>query len=214
VIRRTFLALAALALIPVGVAGKDAAEAEFVPDVASGRQIGAPPLVGATWTDEGPGYTMRLQRITDEQRQAFFRRMTESPTDPFASRPDEPPRYQTFLLQIENKSDGSLMFQSKHCWLKTDRNELLTPIGLGGLRSSYGVMGREMAPAYESVAPAVLEGSVTLQPGESIAGTLVYKMFKPKTSFFKIDVQLTTSAGDVVKLVAPYRRHKPNGKKR
>jgi hypothetical protein len=193
----------ALALCP---AAAGAPEAPFVPDADA---PGAMRLSRSTWEDRGPGFTVRVQRLDEAERQAYLKEIVGAPVDPFPSRPDEAPRYLTFLLQIENASGGSLEFQPQNCWLMTNKREILYPIGIEGLRTSHDLVGAEMAPAYERAKPGVLEDTRTLAPGQTLTGLLVYRAPLPKTKSFQLDIQFATADGEIVRLAAPYRRVKP-----
>jgi hypothetical protein len=181
------------------------AEFVFVPDPGAD---GAAILSGATWTATGPDFTLRVQRIGEDERRAFIEKITGSPTDPFASPPDRPPGFVTFVMELENNGAGNLVFRSQQCWLVTDRNEILHPIGMEGLRARYGLVGREMGPAYDRSVTAVVPTTRTLYAGDSLTGLLVYRAFKPKTKRYRLDIQITTASGDVSRVTIPYRRIK------
>lgn len=206
----------ALALLLAACAGKVLAGApagfEFVPDPGAGTTA---ILSGSTWIATGPEFTLRLQRIGEPERRAFIEKATGSRTDPFASPPDRPPGYVTFVMQLENNGGGSLVFRAQQCWLVTNRKKILSPIGAEGLRASYGLLGREMGPAYESGLSAVVPTTRTLEGGESLAGLLVYRAFDPATKRYRLEIQITTANGDVTMITAPYRRlknkKKPSG---
>ena len=165
-------------------------------------------LSSATWVATGSDFTLRLQRIDEAARQAYIDKVTGSKTDPFASPPGQPPGFVTFVMQIENNGGGTIVLRSQQCWLVTDKNEILHPVGMEGLRARYGMANRELGPAYERSLEAVIPTTRTLYPGESVAGLLVYRAFKPKTKRYKLDIQITTPNGDVALITAPYRRIK------
>ena len=169
---------------------------------------GAAMLSGSTWVGLGPGFTLRLQRVDETQRRAYIQKVTGVATDPFASPPDQEPRFLSFLMQLENNGAGSLVFRSAQCWLVTNKAEHLNPIGMDMLRATYTVMEAEISPAYERVGSAFVPSNRTLDPGESMAGLLVYNMVKSGTRRYKVDIQITTPSGDVVPVTAPYRRVK------
>jgi hypothetical protein len=77
-----------------------------------------------------------------------------------------------------------------------------------GLRARYGLVGREMGPAYERSVTAVVPTTRTLYAGDALVGMLVYRTFKPKTKRYRLDIQITTANGDVSKVTIPYRRIK------
>ena len=165
-------------------------------------------LVGSTWVELGPGFTLRVQQITGDERLAYIENVTGLAIDPFAAPVNEAPRFESFLLQIENVGVGKLIFRSQQCLLKGRTAEILTPFAMETLRTTYGMMGQKMQPAYQRAGPAMLPTTRELDVGESIAGLLVYSKVKPKTKRFRLEIQITTSAGDVVTVTAPYRRLK------
>jgi hypothetical protein len=201
---RTLLAGVLLLYCTLTISAAPAKHA-FVPDPEA---EGAALLSGSTWIGLGPGFTLRVQRIDEAQRLAFIEKTTGLRTDPFAAPPGKEPRFVTFIAQLENNGAGGLVFRGDQCWLVTNKNEHLNPLGLESLAAAYSVMGGEMSPAYKVTAGAFLPDSRTLQPGESIAGLLVYNMFKPGTKKFELDIQITTPSGDVVSVGAPYKRVK------
>jgi len=169
---------------------------------------GAAMLNGSTWVSTGPDFRIELQRIGEQDRRDFIEKVTNSATDPFASPPGERPGYLTFIMRLENQGAGELVMRSQQCWLITDHNEYLYPISMEGLRGRYGVVGREPGAAYERSVSAVFPTTLLLNPGESRAGLLVYRAFKPKTRRFRLDIQLITASGEVSRITAPYRRRR------
>jgi hypothetical protein len=177
----------------------------FVPDPDADD---AALLSGAIWVATGSDFTLNLQRIDERERRAYIEKVTGSATDPFAAPPGHAPGFVTFVMQLENNGGGILVFRAQQCWLVTDRNEILHPIGMDGLRARYGMVGRELGPAYEQSLAAVIPTSRMLNPGETMAGLLVYSRFKPNTKRYRLDIQITTANGDVALVTAPYRRIK------
>jgi hypothetical protein len=190
---------AALLALPAG-AGK-AAYPDFVP--APDKET-APQLDGVTWVTDQPAYAVRLTKVGNEPRQKYIRSVTGADIDPFAARPDEPPRYISFLLQIKNRTDGRLVFNPLQCWLFTNQSEILTPMGLSDLAFLYRTMEQELPAAYEQVDAALLGPTRVINSQASLHGLLVYRAPKGRTKNFKIDVQFTLPTGDVVKISAPY----------
>jgi hypothetical protein len=203
--QRAALARFGFALAMIGATSIAAGESEwlFVPDPEAPQ---AAMLSGSTWVGVGPGFTLRVQAIDEAQRQAFIRQVAGLETDPFATPPGQAPRFLTFLAQLENNGSGTLVFRAPQCWLITNRNEHLSPIGMESLQATYGVMGQSMSPAYEHVGSAFLPTARDLGPGDSLAGLLVYNMFKPQTKRYRLEIQITTPSGDVVPITAAYRR--------
>ena len=54
----------------------------------------------------------------------------------------------------------------------------------------------------------LLAHTLSVAPGDSRHGLLVYRAIDPNTKRFKVDVQLVLPSGDVVRFSAPYRRIK------
>ena len=175
----------------------------FVPDPEAAQSA---MLSGETWVATGTDFTLRLQKIDDQERRAYIEKVTGSATDPFASPPGQRPGYVTFLMQLENHGAGVLNFRSQQCWLVTNRNEHLHPIGMEGLRAEYGMVGRDLGPAYERSLEAVVPTSRLLEAGRTLAGLLVYRAFKPSTRRYRLDIQIAAGTGDVAWISAPYRR--------
>jgi len=168
----------------------------------------APALHGSTWLQEGEGYAIRLQNISEEERQAFILRSTGLPTDPFAGRPGQPPRFLSFLLELENRTEGELALNPLDCWLKTNRGRIETPLGISDLSFLYHVAGADLPPAYESVGRLLLAHPVVVEAGGSLHGLLVYRTVEEKTKSFNVEVQLVLPDGNVARFAAPYRRVK------
>jgi hypothetical protein len=199
-----FLPLAILACFLSPVPAAEEQPAIWVPDTEAED---APLIDDTTWLNHGPLYSIRLTRIGTEARRAYIRKVIGSETDPFASPPDSVKKYFSFLLQIENRGEGAIMFNPMHCWLMTNKKEIQTPVGLSDLSFLFKVVDQQFPPAYDKIAPLLLDEPRMVEPGEMIHGMLVYKPFKkPKTKAFNVDVQLSLPSGDVVRLSAPYRR--------
>ena len=193
-------------VLTAGICCAAAAASSVVPVyVPAAETEGAPELDGTTWIGAGPMHSIRLTRIGDEARQTYLRETIGSQTDPFASRPDQPEGYLTYLLQVSNPGDSALIFNSGHCWLSTGK-EIRTPLGPADISFSYKVAESGFPPAYEKVGAVLLHGSRMVEPGASLHGLLVYRAPKPNTRSFTLDVQLALSTGDIVKFSAPYRR--------
>jgi len=179
--------------------------AVFVPDPERADTV---ELRGSTWVAEGPGYVLRLQQLDNAQRLAYIQHATGLTTDPFASRPDQPARYVSFILEIENRGVEKLHFNSTQCWLVTNRNKVQSPILMSDLSFQYRQIGRDMPAAYERVQLALLDDASIVDPGRSVAGLLVYRRLGPKTKRFRVDARVTSADGAVGNLVAAYRKLK------
>ncbi len=191
-------------LFSCAAAGKKS-PAVYAPDTKIAGEL---TLEDETWSERGAGYEVRLRRLTDSERQAYFKEVVGSTTDPFASRPDQPRRFTTFMLELRNRSGGSMTFQTQTCWLTTNAKEIFSPMGLEGLSRDFGMLEEAMPPAYEQVRPALIEGSHVIPAGASLAGLLVFRPFEPKTKRFHVDVQFVMSAGELIRITAPYKREK------
>jgi len=179
-----------------------------LPFVPNPHADDAATLSGSTWVELGPGFTLRVQQIDGDERLAYIENVTGLAIDPFAAPGDEAPRFESFLLQIENVGAGRLVFRAQQCLLKGRTTEILTPFAMETMRTNYGMMGQKMQPAYQRVGPAMLPTTRELGAGEALAGLLVYPKVRAKTKRFHLEIQITTSAGDVVTVNAPYRRLK------
>jgi hypothetical protein len=206
--RATLRAIVTLCLLSLCVPGPTADKAkryEWLPDPGVN---GAAMLSGRTWLGHGPGFTLRLQRLDEAERASYIEKVTGVATDPFATPPGRRPRFVTFLMELENNAEGHLMYRAQQAWLVTSRKEFFTPLGMDTLRATYGMVDREMSPAYARVGEAFVPTDHTLNAGEVLAGLLVYRAPEPGTRRYRLEIQITTPSGDVATVVAPYRRSK------
>jgi hypothetical protein len=196
-------------LLPVVLVGASLAGArepalpEFEPDL---ERAGDLTLRGSTWTHEAPEHTMLLRQVEDDDRLRYIEGRTGVSIDPFATPPGRSSRYLSYLLVIENKGEKAVGFNALGCWLKTNREEILTPIGLTDLSFDYQLAGLELPASYERISPALLEGALTIGPNESISGLLIYHAADPKTKRYQIDLDLIPPSGDIIRVRVPYRR--------
>jgi hypothetical protein len=202
----TFTISAALLLLaPLLCIAGSAKDRPFVPNPEADQ---APELQGSTWVAEGPTWKVSMQRLSEAERLAYFEKVTGLRLDPFASPPDEETRFTSFLVQIENRGESALEMNPIHCWLKTNKGDLETPLGLDDLGFLYRVAGADLPPAYLRVKPALLESTRTVNGGESIHGLLIYHEIEPNNKSFRVDVQLSLPDGETALVSAPYRRLK------
>jgi len=176
----------------------------FLPDLEAET---ASELKGSTWVGGREEIQFSLQLIEPAQRLAFINHLTGVAIDPFASPQNEEERYMTFVLEIRNDNEGQLglSFLPKSAWLVPNKKkETRTPTGLGELRFSYQIAGQELPAAYERVAPALFETPVTVYPGDSVAGLLIYEMLPANVQSFVIDLSMTLSTGSRIKFTAPF----------
>ncbi len=183
-------------------------EPVYLPFVPDPDAKDAAPLSGSTWVELGPGFRLQLQQVDEAERLAYIKNVTGLAIDPFAAPGDQAPRFETFLMQIENVGAGTLVFRSQQCLLVGSIAEILKPFAMETMRTTYGMLGQKMQPAYQRAGPALMPTTRDLAAGESVAGLLVYTKVKRKTKRFHLEIQITTSAGDVTIVNAPYRRLK------
>jgi len=196
---------ALLLLAPLLCIAGSTGDRPFVPDPEADQ---APELHGATWVAEGPTWVVRMQHLSEAERLAYLEKVTGLRIDPFASPPDKETRFTSFLVLIENRGESALEMNPIHCWLKTNKGDLETPIGLDDLGFLYRVAGGDLPPAYVRVKPALLESTRTVYGGESIHGLLIYREVEPNNKSFRVDVQLSLPDGETALVSAPYRRLK------
>jgi hypothetical protein len=177
----------------------------FAPDPEAEH---APVLEGSTWVSESASYVIRLQRLTEGERLAYFEKVTGLRIDPFATPPGKDVRFISFLLQIENRGEHALLMNPIHCWLKTNKGEVQAPMGLNDIGFLYRVAGGNLPPAYLGARPALMESTKTIQGGESIHGLLIYREVEQSNKSYHVDVQLSLPNGDTALFSAPYRRLK------
>jgi len=176
---------------------------QFEPD-AGASVTGS--LQGSTWVGGGATWKVWIKELDGEERLNFIERTTGFAIDPFAGRPDEPPAYHTFLVVLENQDTGALNFNPQSCWLKTNREKVFLPQGLADLSFNYRVTGREFPRAYEKVQDAVFERAITVAPGSSASGLLIYDRVQHKTKRWNLGLRLTLPDGERGVFNVPYRR--------
>jgi len=179
----------------------------LVPDTS---QPGPVVLRGQTWTLETKDVTIHLRQVDDTERRNFIGHVTGLSIDPFAAPADEPPRFLSYLVHIENRGKEALEFNPVNSWLTTNRKQILYPVGLADLLSMYHDGGMELPDAYERVGPAVLEQARTVDAGATLAGLLVYHIVDVRTKSYQIDIELTKTNGKAVLFAAHYRRPPKN----
>ncbi len=183
-------------------------EPVYLPFVPDPDAKDAAALSGSTWVELGSGFRLQLQQVDEAERLAYIKNVTGLAIDPFAAPGDQAPRFETFLMQIENVGAGTLVFRSQQCLLVGSITEILKPFAMETMRTTYGMLGQKMQPAYQRAGPALMPTTRDLAVGESVAGLLVYTKVKRKTKRFHLEIQITTSTGDVAIVNAPYRRLK------
>jgi hypothetical protein len=203
---RTFARCFLLAGLCFAVAANAAAPGpvpQFEPDAEAGA---AEDLHGSTWVGGGATWKIWVKQLDAAERLNFIERTTGFAIDPFAQRPDQPPAYHTFLVVVENLGTGGLSFNPQSCWLKTNRNKVFLPRGLADLSFNYRVTGRQLPAAYENVQDALFERAITVAPGSTASGLLVYDRVQIKTKRWDLGLRLTLPDGERAAFNAPYRR--------
>jgi hypothetical protein len=203
-----FLLAVPLLFAMAGVA--PAAPLRFEPD---DRKETAAYLEGRTWVEPGPGCEIRLRLLSEDERLAYLEEITGHRIDPYATPPDRDPRFLSFLLEIQNRGEGQMQFQSQSAWLRAG-TQIQSPLGIDGLSSIYEVMEMKMGAAYERARPAILEGSSSIGPGETKRGIVVYRMLKQRTKKFFVELQLTLPSGELMRTHAPFRAIKQKKNKK
>ncbi len=145
--------------------------------------------------------------MNDEERKNFLAQVTGLGIDPFASPKDEPARFLSFLVRVENRGDEPLEFNPVNSWLTTNRKQILYPIGLdrpavdvprGWARAARGVRedraGRARACPHDS--------SATRRSPVCWCIAIV----DARTKSYQVDIELTRTNGKAVLFTAPFRR--------
>jgi hypothetical protein len=169
---------------------------------------GAPVLLGEAWRYETPASSAVLERIGDSARLAFIEKTTGFAIDPFVSRPDRGPGFVTFRFDLENRSDGTMVFQPQACALLSRQHDIERPLDLPTLYSVYSIQDREMPAAYANVKKALFDSQVMLHPGQRVSGLLVFRAVDPKVKSYRVEISWTTADGRGEGFEAPYRRPK------
>ncbi len=169
---------------------------------------GAPPLDGEIWVVETPEYAARLRQLDDAGRLVFLEDKAGTSQDPFASGPGKPGGFLTFLLWIENRSSGSLVFGPQNCRLVGRDKDARYPLDLPQIQTSYDMLRQPVPDALIAARKALFDGQVILAPGKSAAGLLVYRALDPRTKSFVVEIELSPPSGVAARFEAPYRRVK------
>jgi hypothetical protein len=201
-----------LALFAPSLAGQAPGEGVvFLPDPTAAVQA---TLDGAVWTAGGSTYAARLEMIDDRERQAYLRRVADAHTDPFVVKSAASKGFLTFVLDIESRIPGSMVFQPQSCRLKTNRQEFRIPLDLPTIEAAYAAQQREMPPAYDAARAAMYDGEEVLEHGDSISGLLIFRGVDPKTKSFVLEIHVTTPEGEEESFAVRYVREKKKKKKK
>jgi hypothetical protein len=184
------------------------------PAPSTERPMGAPYLDGLTWVIDADGYKIRLTQLDAEMRWTYIQAKTRAATDPFANTDPDSPGFLTFALELESSTVGDLVLQAQRCRLISSKHDYIQPLDIPTIEAAYNIQDGNMPAAYRQVKPALIDGEVVLHDGDSGAGLLVYKGIDPTADNFVVEVVLTTPEGKVEDYELPYRRIKPDKKKR
>ncbi len=182
--------------------GRGARDGAFAPDPGA---PGAPSLSGGRWNAETAAYAAELELVDEIARREFVKRRTGSPADPFATLPGQPPGLLTFLLKIENRGRGDLVFEPDAVRLLGRAKEVLYPIGWPDIQSAYDLLGREVPPVQALARGLLLDGQKVVRPGGEVEGILVFRLPPPGTKSFRLEIALTLPDGASAGLGAPYK---------
>lgn len=207
--RAAGLIVAVVLLLAVSVAGaggtKTPPEPLFEPDTAKaagGR------LDEGVWIFENAAVRMALAQVDDAARRKFIEIQANTSVDPFTTTPGKPRAFMTWVLVIENKSDGDLSFQPQTARLITFDKTFRQPLDLPALQSAYEMLDRELPPAYLAASKALFDGEKTIRPGERTAGLLAYRPIDPASRSFIIELLVKDIRGEEIAFTAPYKRMK------
>jgi len=174
----------------------------FAPDPGAD---GASPFQDGAWKVATPAYTAELRLLDDTTRPAFLERRTGSREDPFASIPGQKSSLLTFLLRIENKGRGDLVFEPDATRMIGRVHEAWYPVGWPDIQSAYELLGVEVPPLQARARPLLLDGQKVIRPGGVEEGILLFRPPPPGAKRFRIEVGLTLPDGSGAGLGAPYR---------
>lgn len=210
-VRAAGLILAVVLLVVVSapciLAGspKPPPDPQFEPDItkaAGGR------LDEGVWIFENAKVRMALAQVEDEARRKFIEIQADTSVDPFTTTPGKPRAFMTWVLIIENKSDGELSFQPQTARLITFDKTFRQPLDLPALQSAYEMLDRELPAAYLTASKAIFDGEKTIRPRERKAGLLAYRPIDAASRSFIIELSVKDLRGEEIAFVAPYRRMK------
>lgn len=156
------------------------------------------------WVFSAGGISMRLSALDDEGRWAWLRARSGAHADPFGVRGRGEPKYVALLVELRNDSAGVVAFNPDRIWLTAGGADIQRPLDQSTMQSAYRMHDREMPPAFERAAGAVLQGDTLVQPGGERVGLLVFRALEGKPKAFTLEIPLTTGAGDVVEFRAAW----------
>jgi hypothetical protein len=177
----------------------------YAPD---GKAPVAASLAGDTWVYDTAGVVVQVRQLDDAERQAYLEEKAGAFTDPFARTDYSTSGFLTFAVEIESRISGSLVYQPQNCRLITNKKDTRYPLDLPSIEAAYGLMDREVPPAYHAARPALFDGERVFESGDRASGLLVYRGIDPNSKSFVIEIVLTTPQGEVLEFKVAYRRLK------
>lgn len=166
-------------------------------------------LDGQVWIAEGERFTARVTLLDDASRRRWLRETAEIEVDPFApARPDAGQAFLTFLVSIERRGVGRLHFQPLSSSLSTSQGVISTPLDMATIETTYAMVDREMPPAYAALRRVLLQDPMTLEDGGRATGLLAYRAGGLDGRTLRLEIRLTTDAGDSPSFRIAYRRVK------
>ncbi len=89
------------------------------------------------------------------------------------------------------------------------KRDFQTPVGLSDLSFSYHRINQELPNAYQRVEPALLEDPTLIDPGDRLAGLLIFRQVHPKTKQLRLELAVDLPSGESVRRTARYARLLP-----
>lgn len=175
----------------------------FVPRIGPGAavRLDGPVLVAAARSSE-----MRLRLLDDAERLRFLEDKAGASVDPFAGVEGNPERFLTFLVQIENREPGGLVFQAENCRIALKDNDELRALDLTAIESAFGLVGHEMPEAFRPALGTLFNRQVVLQRGERAFGLLAFRSPGAKTKSITLHVEWTLPSGEPASFAVPFAR--------
>ncbi len=198
----SFLLACVLATSALHGGGSAAALPTFAPDPGA---EGAAPFEDGAWRVAAPGYSAELRLLDDATRPAFVERRTGSREDPFASIPGQKSSLLTFLLRIENKGQGEMVFEPDSTQMVARDHMAWYPVGWPDIQSAYDLLGLEVPPLQTRAKPLLLDGQRVIRPGGVAEGILLFRLPPPGTKRFRMEVVMMLPDGSGAEFGAPYR---------
>jgi len=197
----------ACALVPAALLAGEPPRYEIVPDPAA---AGSARIDGQVWVAENDLYVARVALLEDEARAKWLRDSAGVELDPFAAaRQGSGPAFFTFLLSIERRGGGKLYFQPLACPATIPNGLLVNPLDLATIEAAYAMANRVVPPAYEpALRKVLLQDQMVLGEGARATGLLAYPARDLSARTLRLEVRLTTQAGDPLSFQIGFRRNK------